>query len=86
MKLDIRLPLGFLFLVFGLLLGSFGIFGTKTIYEERSLGINVNLWWGIVMLVFGLVMVLMGRRGERRAASQAASSGDDVVVQGSSKH
>jgi len=69
MKLDIRLPLGLLFLVFGLLLGSFGLFGTKTIYD-RSLGININLWWGIVMLVFGLVMLLMGRRGERRAAAE----------------
>jgi multisubunit Na+/H+ antiporter MnhG subunit len=85
MKLDIRLPLGLLFLVFGLLLGSYGLFGSKTIYE-RSLGIDINLWWGLVMLVFGLAMVLLGRRGERRAASQAASSVDDVVAQGSSKH
>ena len=69
MKLDIRLPLGLLFLVFGLLLGSFGLFGTKTIYD-RSLDININLWWGIVMIVFGLVMLLMGRRGERRAAAE----------------
>ena len=69
MNLDIRLPLGLLFLVFGLLLGSFGLFGTKTIYD-RSLGININLWWGIVMIVFGLVMLLMGRRGERRAAAE----------------
>lgn len=72
MKLDIRLPLGLLFLVFGVVLGAYGLLGNKVIYD-RSLGINVNLWWGLVMLVFGLVMVAMGRRGERRTGSEAAS-------------
>ncbi len=76
MKLDIRLPLGLLFLVFGVVLGAFGLVGNKGIYD-RSLGINVNLWWGLVMLVFGLVMVVMGRRGERKASSEAASAGDE---------
>ena len=85
MKLDIRLPLGLLFLVFGLLLGGFGLLGDKAIYD-RSLDININLWWGIVMLVFGLAMVLMGRRGLRRAASQGASSEDEAAVQAPSKH
>jgi hypothetical protein len=68
MKLDIRLPLGLLFLIFGVLLGSFGLAGNKAIYD-RSLSININLWWGIIMVVFGLAMILLGRRGERRAAT-----------------
>ncbi len=76
MKLDIRLPLGLLFLVFGVVLGAYGLLGNKAIYD-RSLGININLWWGVVMLVFGLFMVIMGRRGEQRAGSEAASAGDD---------
>lgn len=61
MGLDIRLPIGLLFSIFGLLLVVFGAFGDKTIYQ-RSLGVNINLWWGIVMLLFGIVMFLFGKR------------------------
>ena len=73
MKLDIRVPMGLLFLVFGGLLAVFGMASNSAIYE-RSLGINVNLWWGAVMLVFGLAMFALGRRGQRRAESALASS------------
>jgi hypothetical protein len=61
MGLDIRLPIGLLFSVIGLLLAGFGAFGEKAIYQ-RSLGFNVNLAWGAVLLVFGLVMLIFGRR------------------------
>jgi len=73
MKLDIRVPMGLLFLVFGGLLTVFGMASNSAIYE-RSLGINVNLWWGAVMLVFGLAMFVLGRRGQRRAESASTSS------------
>ncbi len=53
MGLDIRLPIGVLFAVFGVILTSFGILSNHALYE-RSLGINVNLIWGIVLLVYGL--------------------------------
>jgi hypothetical protein len=62
MGLDIRLPIGGLFTVLGLLLTGYGLLSSKVIYE-RSLGINVNLEWGLVMLVFGVIMVLFGYRG-----------------------
>jgi hypothetical protein len=65
MGLDIRLPIGLMFTIFGVLLSGFGIAGDRTIYA-RSLGINVNLWWGVVMLAFGLIMLLLGLRGMRR--------------------
>jgi hypothetical protein len=61
MGLDIRLPIGLLFGVIGLLLVGFGAFGDKVIYQ-RSLGLNVNLAWGAVLLVFGLIMLTLGRR------------------------
>lgn len=61
MGLDIRLPLGLLFSSLGVLLTGFGALSEKGIYQ-RSLGLNVNLAWGTVLLVFGLVMVLLGRR------------------------
>jgi hypothetical protein len=33
----------------------------------RSLGINANLDWGLVLLVFGSIMFVLGRRGQKRA-------------------
>lgn len=62
MGLDIRLPIGAMFTLFGLLLTVFGLVGDKAIYK-RSLGININLTWGVALLIFGLVMLALGRRG-----------------------
>jgi hypothetical protein len=67
MGFDIRVPIGVMFSVFGLLVAGYGL-GTRgsRIYVEHSLGINVNLTWGVCMLVFGLVMLLLSRwRAER---------------------
>jgi hypothetical protein len=62
MNLDIRLPIGGLFTLLGLLLTGYGLMGDAADYR-RSLGHNVNLWWGIVVLVFGLIFLWMGRKG-----------------------
>ena len=64
MGLDIRLPIGFLFSIFGVLLIAYGVLSDPAIYQ-RSLGININLEWGIVMLVFGGIMLALGRRGTK---------------------
>jgi hypothetical protein len=64
MGLDIRLPIGLMFTILGLLLTGYGLLGDKSIYQ-RSLGININLWWGLALLLFGIVMLLLGRRGTR---------------------
>ncbi len=61
MGIDIRLPIGFIFALVGILLTAFGAASNSAIYQ-RSLGINVNLDWGLVLLVFGIIMVLLGRR------------------------
>ena len=66
MQLDIRLPIGLMFMVLGLLLAVAGLIQDQSIFQ-RSLGLNVNLWWGLVMLVFGVVMFLLGRRGTATA-------------------
>ncbi|MFO1487301.1 MAG: hypothetical protein U1F65_02375 [Verrucomicrobiota bacterium] len=64
MKLDLRLPIGIIFTIYGVLLGGYGLItnGDKAMYE-RSLNLNVNLGWGLVMLVFGVGMLLMALRG-----------------------
>jgi hypothetical protein len=64
MGLDIRLPIGFLFTIFGVLLIAFGALSDKAIYA-RSLGININLEWGVVLLLFGALMLFLGRRGTK---------------------
>jgi hypothetical protein len=62
MKLDLRLPIGLMFSLFGAILVVYGFVSDAAIYQ-RSLGINVNLWWGIVLLAFGLVMLWLSLRG-----------------------
>ena len=66
MGLDIRLPIGGMFATVGLLLTIYGLAtGGRAQMYERALGFNVNLWWGLAMLAFGLVMLALGRRGAR---------------------
>ena len=55
-RFDIRRIIGGLFLVYGAILAVVGIVGTEEIKNKAS-GINVNLWAGIGMLVFGALMV-----------------------------
>jgi hypothetical protein len=56
--IDIRLPIGILFSLLGLILAAYGIFGDTSRYRE-SVGVNINLVWGMVLLVFGLLMLLL---------------------------
>ena len=65
MGLDVRFPIGGMFSIIGAMLTIYGIASNPAIYE-KSLGINVNLWWGIVLLVFGLVMLALAYRAHRR--------------------
>ncbi|HEY7771132.1 hypothetical protein [Longimicrobium sp.] len=66
MNLDIRLPIGMLFTLLGLLLAGYGLMADPAIYQ-RSLGENINLSWGIAVLLFGLVFLVLGRRGTSSA-------------------
>ncbi|MCO5053678.1 MAG: hypothetical protein M9920_15475 [Verrucomicrobiae bacterium] len=66
MQFDLRLPIGILFSIYGVLLVIYGLIGGKEQYT-RSLNINVNLVWGVVMLVFGLAMWFFARRGAKKS-------------------
>jgi hypothetical protein len=63
MSFDLRIPVGLMFTVFGLILTGVGLFGGSEMYQTTSLGIDMNLWWGLVMLAFGLLMLLLAFRG-----------------------
>jgi hypothetical protein len=66
MKLDLRLPIGLMFAIFGVLLTVYGLVSDRAIYA-RSLGVNVNLWWGLVLIAFGVVMLAFAIRARGRA-------------------
>ena len=63
MGLDIRWPIGLMFSLVGLLMTIFG-FATRGDAEmyQRSLDININLIWGIILLLFGGFMLVMAMR------------------------
>ena len=68
MGLDIRFPVGFMFTLAGAILVVYGMISDPSIYG-RSLGININLLWGSVLLGFGLVMLWIARRAGRGTRS-----------------
>jgi hypothetical protein len=59
MGIDIKFPIGLMFSILGAVLTVYG-FVTKSSPEiyQKSLDININLWSGIAMLAFGLLMLL----------------------------
>ena len=63
--LDIRIPIGGMFALFGAIITIFGLFSDPAIYE-RSLGININFWWGLVMFAFGAFMLIMAWRAAKK--------------------
>jgi hypothetical protein len=68
MGLDIRTPIGLMFGLFGLLLAGYGLMTNGSSIYQRSLGLNVNLAWGAVLLVFGGVMLWLGWKGGKKTA------------------
>ncbi len=63
MGLDIRWPIGLMFTLIGALL----VFtGATQGTDPRSLGINIDLIWGVVLLIFGVLMLLGAIAGKRQ--------------------
>ena len=62
---DLRISMGMLFTLIGTVLTAFGL-ATRSNAEvyAKSLGIDANLWWGLVLLVFGIAVLILGRRGQ----------------------
>jgi hypothetical protein len=66
MNFDLRLPIGLMFSLFGALLSAYGVLTSSSKIYDRSLGININLWWGLALLVFGGAMLLMVWRASKK--------------------
>jgi membrane protein implicated in regulation of membrane protease activity len=77
MGFDVRLALGSFFVFIGLLLAAFGAASPAALFQ-RSLGINIDLWWGLVLLAFGaglLGLAIRARRRHTRAAGRTSARG-----------
>lgn len=75
--MDLRTPIGLLFTAVGLLLALFGAAHGSAAYLET--GLNIDLIWGLVLLVFGLGMLLLAWRGARRERRAAAAAPPSVA-------
>ncbi len=58
MGLDIRKPIGWLFICLGLLLFATGILMPPSAYQ-KSLGINVDLGWGLILILGGILSLTL---------------------------
>lgn len=81
MNLDLRMPMGLMFTLAGALLTAFGLTSRGTAIYAVCQGIDVNLCWGLVLLVFGLVMLLLGSRGQKQIENQRQFSDPAKVRQ-----
>jgi len=64
---DARTGIGMFFTLTGTILTAFGVATRDNPGAyAKSLGIDANLWWGLALLVFGIVMLALGRRGQTR--------------------
>ncbi len=66
-ELDIRWPIGLLFLVLGALIAVYGAVVPQSTHLEANVTVNLNFIWGIVMVCFGLLMTWGARRASRRS-------------------
>jgi len=74
MGLDIRWPIGLMFTLIGALLTGYGVItGSDAEKYKRSLDININLYWGLVLLVFGGIMLILAWRGRAKPGQPAAT-------------
>ena len=66
MGLDIRWPIGLMFSLIGVLLAGYGVFSrASSVIKVAGKDININLIWGVVLLVFGVLMLLGASRGNK---------------------
>jgi hypothetical protein len=78
MGFDIRMPIGLLFTLLGILLVGYGAATQGSVmYAEHSLGVNMNFWWGVALLCFGGMMLALTRlRGKHESAGAVEKLGE----------
>jgi hypothetical protein len=87
MSLDLRLPMGLMFTLTGTILTAFGLATRQNgVLYARSDSLDVNLWWGAVLLLFGIVNLVLGRRGQMRMQREEEQQGSGNRDQGSGEN
>lgn len=65
--IDIRVPIGLMFLIVGAIITTYGVVTTgNDMYAAHSLGININLWWGLCLVLFSLVMLALAWNASKK--------------------
>ena len=64
MNFDLRLPIGMMFSLFGAMLTTYGLLADPAVFK-KSLGVNIDLGWGLFMLAFGLLMLVFALRARK---------------------
>ncbi len=70
--IDLRLPIGIFFILVGVILMIFGLVSPTNI-PNIDVHINIDLYWGIVLLLFGIPMTFFGLRAERKIKKKAST-------------
>lgn len=86
MQLDLRTPMGLMFSITGGILIIWGLKTNGDAIYAKSLGINANLWWGIVLLIFGLTMFILGERRQHKLEKEPPEPIDDSASHRSHGH
>ena len=75
MQLNVRLPIGLMFVIIGVILGVYGLITwSDAAMYQRSLGYNVNFWWGLFLAAFGAAMLYLARRAAARTKDGPTST------------
>jgi len=72
MSFDLRIPIGLMFGLYGILLTAYGLFGNAE-YNKKSLGINIDMTWGLFLLIFGALMLFFAWNGAKKQAEEDKS-------------
>jgi len=70
MSADIRLPIGLLFTIIGVIITIFGIATNGAEMYKHSLGININTWSGFCLTIFGILMLIMAFNAQKKAKEE----------------
>jgi uncharacterized membrane protein len=72
-RFDIRIPIGALFTLLGLILAIYGVatWSDATLYA-RSESVVINFWWGVIMVIFGGLMLYFGTRAPTHPRDSAS--------------
>ena len=80
--MDVRYPIGTLFGALGLLIGGYGVATNGDAERYAALGgLNVNLWWGLVMLAFGVLCFVLARRASTPTVRPALESVEGRAIE-----